>query len=204
MSESIDQRKAQAIRLWNWGFGRELSFGSYDAYLATIPQVSESLLGDDPDLPLLSLADPRLGLFKICKLIGIRSRRLGTIDEDVAPFNERHADPIEPFWFRHDDGRCNRGRRPDHCREELTGDILAGTALVGAMAYLHHPRIIVKDKHVIDLPGSVSEEARTCCIHLVVHGLLVEFNVIRHVDVAVASFGTLRFRRGVTAPDPKP
>jgi hypothetical protein len=192
--KSDDLRHIQAKRLWDRGFGRELEFDSFDTYLATIPEIPARLLEDDPELPLLSLADPRLGLIKACELIGIKHEEFSYTEGDAVPWDERHKDLVKPFWLRHNDGRTNRNRRPDHCRDECTGDILAGTALVGIMAYLHHPEIIVEDEHVIDLPGSVHRDGRVHCAYLGVWGGRVELDVCRGSDIAYPDCGSLRLR----------
>ena len=193
--KSGDPRVIQAKRLWDRGFGCELELESFDAYLATIPQIPEGLLGDDPELPLLSLADPRLALTKACRLIGIPHEELGYSDGVVVPFSDRYADPKKPFWLRHDDGRPNKDRRPDHCRDKLTGDTLTGTALVGIMAYLHHPEIVVEGEHVIDLPGSVHRGSRAVCAYLKVWDGRVRLHVSRSAGIAGPDYGSLCFRR---------
>jgi len=193
--KSSDPREIAAKLLWDKGFGNEAGVDSFEAYLAQIPKIPESLLADDPDLPLLSLADPRPGLVKACELIGVRHAELGYSEGDAVPCDERHTDPTEPFWFRHDDGRRNRDRRPDHCRDECTGDVLAGTATVGAFAYLHHHQIVVENEHIIDLPGSVRRDGRVDCAFLGVWEGQVEFYVSRGSDGAGPDCGSLRFRR---------
>ncbi|MFA4845003.1 MAG: hypothetical protein WC654_00385 [Patescibacteria group bacterium] len=192
-----DPRWAQAKRLWDRGFGRDeaVNVKTFKAYLASIPQISASLIADDPDLPLLSLCDPRPGLVRSCKLIGIHHEELGYKEGDAVPFDDRYIDPTVPFWFRHDDGRRNHKRRPDHCRDELTGDILSGTAIVGAFSYLHHPEIVKEGEHVADLPGSVRRGDRAGCAYLRVWGGQVGLDVSRNSVIADPSYGALRFRR---------
>ena len=192
-----DPRKELGERLWNKAFGHAsaVKARSLEAYLAGIPQIPASLLEDDPDLPLLSLADPRPGLLWACRLLGIRHEELGYKDGDAEPFDDRFMIPAQPFWFRHDDGRKNRKRRPDHCRDELTGEILVGTAMEGVFAYAHHPGIVVPGEHVLDLPGTVHRSERVDCACLGVWRGQIELDLGRLSGIARPGCGTLRVRR---------
>ncbi len=62
----VNQWRIQAKRLWDRGFGRDPSVKAknFKAYLAGILQIPASLLADDPELPLLSLADPETVAFR--------------------------------------------------------------------------------------------------------------------------------------------
>ena len=171
-SKMTNPREAMAKRLWDRGFGRDPAVNAKNskAYLAGIPEISAGLLADDSELPLLSLCDPRPGLLRSCKLLGIQFEELGYNDNSVEPFDDRFATPTTPFWFRHDNGRLNRKRRPDHCRDELAGDIQTGSAMEGIYAYAHHPNIIKEGEHIIDLPGSVHRDVRGGCAYLCMWG----------------------------------
>lgn len=193
--KSADVRIVQAKRLWGRGFGRAANAENFQAYLAGIPAIPESLVAPDADLLLLSLADPRPGLLKACGLFGIQHAELGYSEGDAVPFDERHTDPTEPFWFRHDDGRKNRNCRPDHCRDECTGDLLAGTAMTGAFAYLHHPDIVKEGEHIINLPGSVHRDGRILCAYLEVWRGRARLVVGRNSENADPRYGSPRFRR---------
>ena len=193
--KAVDDRTRFAKVLWDLGFGRELKIKTFKAYLATIPEIPESLLGHDDDLPLLSLADPRLGLVVACRLIGIKHEDFGYKEGDAVPFDDRFKDSVTPFWFRHDDGRKNRNERPDSCREANTGDTLVGTAMVGIMAYVHHKEIIREGEHVIDLPGSVGRQNRGGCAYLKVWDGQVELDLSRNADSASPNCGSMRVRR---------
>ncbi|MBI4256848.1 hypothetical protein HY626_02215, partial [Candidatus Uhrbacteria bacterium] len=102
-----DFRVELAQCLWNCGLGRDpaVNASDFEDYLDGIPQIPASLIAEDPDLPFLSLADPRPGLLQSCKLLGIKYEELGYTDEDAVPFDDRFVTPTTPFWFRHDDGR---------------------------------------------------------------------------------------------------
>ena len=193
----VNQWRIQAKRLWDRGFGRDpkVSAKIFKAYLAGIPKIPEGLVGEDSELALFSLADPRPGLLRSCKLLGIQFEELGHSDDSVEPFDDRFAIPTTPFWFRHDDGRKNRNRWPDHCRDEVNGDIQVGTAMEGIFAYAHRTNIVKEDEHIIDLPGSVHRGARGGCAFLGVWRGQVELFVGGRSDVAVPEFGSLRLRR---------
>lgn len=191
-----DLRETQARRLWKLGFGRDqVKAKNFEVYLDQIPQIPEGLLAEDADLAFLSLADPRPGLTHCCRLLGIKYEELGYENEDAVPYDERFATPAGPFWFRHDNGRKNRNRPPDHCREELKGDIQAGTAMDGVFAYAHHPDIVVEGEHFLDLPGTVRRDSRVLCAHLTVWRDQPELILNRASGIAGPVGGTLRVRR---------
>ncbi|TAL51200.1 hypothetical protein EPN81_00640 [Patescibacteria group bacterium] len=192
-----DPRAAMAKRLWDRGFGRDeaVKTKNFKSYLQGIPQIPASMLVDDPELPFLSLADPRSGLLRICKLLGIKFEELGYTDGDAEPFDGRFILPIIPFWFRHDGGRKNRNLRPDHCRDEQTGDTLVGTAVEGLFAFAHHPEIVKEGEHIIDLPGTVLRGRRVSCACLRVWGGQTQLHLHRHSDVPSPDCGSLCVRR---------
>lgn len=193
----VNQWRIQAKRLWDRGFGRDpaVKTKNFKAYLAGIPQIPESLLAPDTDLPLLSLCDPRLGLLRSCKLLGIQYEELSYTEDSAVPFDANFPLPTGPFWFRHDDGRANSGRRPGRCRDELTGDIQAGSAMEGIFAYAHHPTIVVEGEHVIDLPRTVRRDDRVCCACLGAWSGRAGLSLYRDSDIAFPRCGTLRLRR---------
>lgn len=193
LSTPAEIRVAQARRPFDLGFGGEDV--EFETYLEGIPEIPKSLIADDPNLPYLFLADPRLGLVESCRLIGIKYAELGYTDESAGPYDDRHRDPVEPFWFRCSDGRPNRKRKPIDCRTECTGVLLAGTAMVGIMAYAHKSDIVKEGERVIDLPSSVYRVVRGYCACLKVwHGEPL-LRLDRNAKVAVPHCGSLVFRR---------
>ena len=193
--KSSDPRLVQAKVLWDKGVGRELGFKTFKTYLATIPQIPASLLADDPNLPLLRLVDPRLGISKSCKLIGIKFEEFGYSDADAIACDSRHETPTEPFWVRAHNGRKNRNRRPDVCRNESKDNLFAMTAMVAIFVWVQDPSIIKEGEHVLDCPGSVLRAARGCCACLRVWGGEVKLYLHGHADIADAYFGSGGFRR---------
>lgn len=150
-----DRRVLQAKHLWDRGFGRELGFTDFAAYLAGIPRIPKPLRARRRAFPLLCLADPRLGLSKSCSLLGIGFNSFVCTDADVMPYNDRHLTPMEPFWFRFTAPGTNMGRRPSACRDEFFAKgNFAGTAMTGIMAYTYHPTLIEEGTRTLDLPGS--------------------------------------------------
>mgnify|MGYP001580862527 CR=1 FL=1 len=75
-----DPGEAMAKRLWDRGFGLnpKVKAENFKAYLLGIPQIPTGLVGEDSELPLLSLCDPRPGLLRSCKLLGIQHEELDT------------------------------------------------------------------------------------------------------------------------------
>ena len=195
-ADPVSLRVMQALSLWTLGFGRDPNVQSknFRAYWEGIPEVPGSLVVDD-ELEFVSLADPRPGLLRSCKMLGIQFEELGFSEESAEPFNQNFPLPAEPFWFRHDDGRKNHKRRPDDCRDELVGDVLAGTALEGVFAYAHHPTIVVENEHSIDLPRTVLRDSRMNCAFLEVWRGQVRISLYRESDIASPGCGTLRLRR---------
>ena len=194
-ARSGDLRTIQAKRLWDKGFGREVKAKNFKAYLASIPEIPASLITDDPEFPFLSLVDPCVGLVCACSLASVQHSELGYSDGDIIPFDERHTDPTQPFWVRHDDGRKNRNRRPDHCRDECTGDLLAGTAMVGLFTYIHHQEIVKEGEHILDLPGSIHHDEPLVCAYLGVWDGQPKLSISGDSDRALSDYGSLRFRR---------
>lgn len=187
-----DVRVIQAKILFDKGLGGELSF---EAYLATIPEIPETLFADDPNLPLLRLVDPRLGLVKTCKLFGIKFEELGYSDMDAVSCDARHEIPNTPFWVRAHDGRKNRNRKPNICREECKDKLFAMTAMVAIMVWVQDPNIIKEGEHVLDCPGSVRRAVRGCCAYLGVWGGEVKLDLSRNAGDADPNCGSGGFRR---------
>jgi len=187
-----DVRVIQAKVLFDKGLGGELSF---DAYLATIPEVPETLFADDPNLPLLRLVDPRLGIVKTCKLFGIKFEELGYSDTDAVSFDARHEIPNTPFWVRAHDGRKNHNRKPCVCRDECKDKLYAMTAMVAIMVWVQDPSIIKENEHVLDCPGSVRRAGRGDCAYLNVWDGGVELLLLRSAVHADPDCGSGGFRR---------
>ena len=165
-----DPRVIQAKRYWDLGAGQKLDKKSFKEYLAEIPEIPAGLLSDDPAYPYLVLVEPRIGLTKLC--------RLGNVayegdDNTFVPYDDRHADPTQPSWTRIQDGRRNRNRPSNECRQSFAKDELGNTGLIGVCAYLQHPGVVTDlyqgDKgHAMDLPGSVRRGKRdqSLCLYV--------------------------------------
>jgi len=193
----VNQWRIHAKRLWDRGFGRDkaVKAKNFRDYLQGIPKIPASLLAQDSDLSLLSLADPRPGLLRSCRLLRIKYEEQGYKDGDDEPFDDRFVLPTAPFWFRHDDGMENRNRRPDHFRDETDGDIQAGTAMEGIFAFAHHPGIVREDEHIIDLPGTVNRSNRVDCAYIRMLNGQAKLCLYRYSRAAIPRSGGLRVRR---------
>ncbi len=190
---SDDPRQIQAKVLWDKGFDH--GFESFEAYLATIPEIPETLLVDDSNLPLLRLVDPRLGLVKTCELFGIKFKEFGYSDADAVACDNRHEIPSTPFWVRANDGRKNRNRRPDVCRDECKDEFLAMTDMVAIMTWVQDPSIIKENEHILDCPGSVHRAGRGYCACLGVWHGEVELVLSWGAGDADPRYGSGAFRR---------
>ncbi|HBR80838.1 MAG: hypothetical protein UX09_C0020G0005 [Candidatus Uhrbacteria bacterium GW2011_GWE2_45_35] len=191
-------RRAQARILFERGFNqgvRGTTAKTLAQYLRAIPPVPDFLFADDLELPLLFLADPRLGITKSCGLLGIKYLGFDYDDQSVEPWDDRHRDPAGPFWFRCHDGRPNHKCKPEDCRDECVGNRLAGTAMTGIMAYVQKPDIVKEGEHIIDLPGSVDRGDRADCACLEVWGGRSRLSLGRCSWVAGPSCGSLVLRR---------
>lgn len=189
--KSSDPRIIQAKKLWDLGFGRELKYGKFDDYLATIPAIPASLLADSPGFPLLTLVDPRLGHVESCRVPGLKFAEYGYDDTTLEPCDKRHTIPTTaPYWVRAHDGKPNVNRKPSDCRAECTGKSFAGTAEVGIAIYVQHG----KRGHFMDLPGVVHHGARGYCAFIVAWDGEPELYA-RRDDGADPSCGTVIFVR---------
>lgn len=162
-----DIRTAQAKRLWDIGVGRELGEPSFEAYLATLPEIPAALVSDDADYPLLVLVETRVGLKRLCSL-GIIE--FSGDDETFVEYDERHREFVQPTWIRVQDGRKNRNRAVRDCRTSFAKDERGLTALQGVCTYLHHPQAVTdtdrEGGHVTDLSGSVRRVGRGYAAYL--------------------------------------
>ena len=193
--KSNDPRLIQAKVLWDKGFGRELNIDSFERYLATIPEIPTSLLAEDSALPLLRLVDPRLGLTKTCELFGIKFKEFGYSDADAVACDAHHEIPNTPFWVRAHDGRKNRNRKPNVCRDECKDKLFSMTAMVAIMLWIQDPSIIKQGEHVLDCPGSVHRAARGLCAYLDVWCGEVGLHLHRSAGSAGSNYGAGAFRR---------
>jgi len=159
--KSDDVREAQAKRYWDLGVGCELGFKDFNAYLASIPEIPEPLLGKDESFPTLVLVETRIGLKRLCDIGNITF--CGN-DKTFVSHDGRHAEFMQPTWIRIQDGRKNRNRSVKDCRKTFAKQECGLTALQGVCAYLQHPMVVsewAKDgAHVMDLSGSVHREIR--------------------------------------------
>ncbi len=193
-SRGTDPRLAQATRLWRYHFDRDPTVRAqgFTGYLKGTPQIPESLIAEDSNLPFLALADPRPGISQICRLLGIYPTPKFA-NHDLVPFDRHLELPTGPFWFRHDGGCQNVGRCPDECRDDHEPGILIGTAMVGLFAIAHDQHLL-EEGMGIDLPGSKRLGIPSHCACVMVVEGVVRMGTQREVGVALPYWGTLRFR----------
>lgn len=141
-------RVVQAQCLWDKGFGQ--SFDSFEAYLATIPEIPEKLMTNDERFPLLVLVDARLGVQKSCEFAGLR---FDGGDEAIIDFYPKRGRTSKVYWMRCQDGRKNQGRSIKNCRKNLASDELGLTAIEGIALYIQNVKVI--REHYLELAGSV-------------------------------------------------
>lgn len=148
-AKSDDQRIAQAKRLWDKGWGRELKIDSFDEYLSSIPEIPERPPIDYLDR--LVLVDRRVKLTTACELVGLGLAFSGD-EETLVPFDpEKAKKDVEWMWCQA--GHRNRGKAAKGCREECRkGEIVCDT-FEGVAIYTQDPK--VTKGHYLDLPGSV-------------------------------------------------
>lgn len=152
-SMSDDPRDRQAKILWDKGFGE--GFDSFDAYIASIPEIPEKLKTDDNRFPLLVLVDARLGITKSCELTSLKYNGNDLTFED---FDPKKARTEKVYWMRCQDGRKNRGKSVQTCRENFASDEIGLIAMEGVALYVQNPKVI--EGHYLDLVGSVHRESR--------------------------------------------
>lgn len=179
--KSDDPRVVQAKFLWDKGWGRELGFDSFDAYLATVPEVPEDLRADDERFPLLVLVDARLGLVKIYELLGVEYDGGDQIFED---FDPTKAKTEKVYWIRAQDGRQNNGKSVGSCRNQFAdaSDEVGLTAYEGLALFAQNPKGL--KGRAMNLPGSVNRgnRANSACLNWLSVRPRLEWNWYGHGD----------------------
>ena len=153
--QSDDPREAQTKVLWDKGLGRELGYDSFEAYLATIPDIPEDLRASSERFPELVLVDARPGLVKTCKLLGVS---YSGDDRTFANFDPKKAKVEKVYWIRAQDGRKNSGKIVSVCRQQFTEDELGLTVIEGLALFAQNPKGL--RNRAMDLPGSVGRGGR--------------------------------------------
>lgn len=152
------ERERQAKVLWDRGYGREIGIGSFEAYLATIPDAPEN---PRPDLfDRLVLVDRRVTLTVSCRLA--RLKFTGD-DNTFEPYDvktaKKHGDV---YWMWCQDGRKNRDKSIYQCRREFQPGEIGLDAYEFVALYTQDPGVIGKPEspHYIDCSASVLRENR--------------------------------------------
>ncbi|TAK04957.1 hypothetical protein EPO33_03085 [Patescibacteria group bacterium] len=147
--DPTDLRATRAKAFWDKGWGRELGIDSFEAYLATIPELPVWPEAWKERFDRVILVDQRLPLTKCCALAGLK------FDGSDATFVDHESIPTRPavYWLNCQDGRRNRGKAPFACRDAFPEDERGLTAIEGVALYVHVPKVI--SGHYVDLVGSV-------------------------------------------------
>ncbi len=150
-----DPRIAQVKRLYDKGFGGEMSF---QQYLDSIPAIDEELLNDDDRFPLLALVDSRIGIVQTCELLGID---FGVSDQTFEDFDPKKAHAEQVYWMRAQDGKKNKGKSARDCRSEFVSDELGLTVHEGLALFAQSPETF--RNWGMNLTGSVRRDVRRDC-----------------------------------------
>jgi hypothetical protein len=122
----------QARKLWQKGWGRELGYKRFKAYLSSIPCYSRELDAGDMRFPLLILVDARISIVKTCELLSVKCEEADDAFED---FDAKLARTEKIYWIRMQDGKKNRNKSIQACREEFAGDECGLTVHEGLALY---------------------------------------------------------------------
>ncbi len=150
--QSDDPRIAQAKRLYDKGFGGEMSF---QQYLDSIPVIDEKLLAEDERFPLLVLVDSQVSIVQICELMGINFSGGYQAFED---FDPKKARLEKVYWMRAQDGKKNRNKSIRTCRNEFASDELGLTAHEGLALFVQNSEIFLNCG--MELAASVYSDRR--------------------------------------------
>jgi len=156
-AKTDDPREAQAKKLWDKGFGRELGIESFDAYLATIPGIPEYLTEDETVhvwYPELVLVDARLDIEKICELLGI----IPDFNQTFEDFDPKKARTEKVYWVRLQDGKLNRNKSVQTCREKFKKYELGLTLHEGLAFFAQNPGAFLN--WAMAITGSVNRSNR--------------------------------------------
>jgi len=155
---NIDPWFSEVIRqvqvLWDKGFGREQGIKDLDSYLSTIPEIPNALRADDERFPLLILVDGRVGITAACRLAGLK---YAGDDDTLKPYDAAKA-RRGIRWMRCQDGRRNRNRSVQNCRQSFAPSEVGLDAIEGVAIYVQRPEVI--QDNFMDLPNSVDAESR--------------------------------------------
>jgi len=163
-----EQRRIQAKRLWDKGFGDVIGCESFEQYLETIPEIPERPQ-DLPEHFKLILVDARIardnnlgGLVAVCELLGVTfSGNTNTL----VSHDPKHKVKEDVYWMWCQDGKQNCNKSVKTCRKQFAKSGEIGlNAMEGLAIFAQNPDVL-KD-HCIDLPSSVRSGGREGCAQL--------------------------------------
>jgi hypothetical protein len=146
--ERTTVREMMAAQIWDCGFGLRLALAGlvesqgFHHYLETIPEIPDALKEDDEQMPFLTLVDPRLPMYLICKLLDVE--RLFAYDCRPGSALEKSNFPEEEvYWVRHGyKTMMSFEQTPRGCLEEYAGPVVAASLHVGLFVHLHHQEVL--------------------------------------------------------------
>lgn len=146
---SEDPRAAQARKLYDTGWGKELGYSSFDSYLESIPPVPSWPADWEDRFDRTVLVDERLPLKKMCELLQVHF--LGD-DETFVDFSPEKGKK-DVYWIRCQDGRKYHDQSVRQFRRSAPA-FETGMTVHEGFALLVQDRKVLDD-HVLFLPGSV-------------------------------------------------
>jgi len=149
-----DVRAVQAKVLWDKGWGKELGYGTFSDYLATIPEAPPFPEKYDERFPILTLVDARPGIGTSCDLAWVGHGD----DTDYADFESAESRDRKVYWIRCQDGQRNHGRNVLDCRRSFATDERGLTPTEGVALFAQRPQAIDAGTHSMDLPGCSDPE----------------------------------------------
>jgi len=160
-SMPVDLRVAQADCLWTKGIVPEDGM-SFSDYLATIPAIPEDVRAYDERFPQLINVDARLGVAKICELLGIE---FGGNDQTFTDLDPAKARTEKVYWVRCQDGRKYRDRSVLDCRDAFAPDETGLVVHEGLALFVQNPEAF--RNCAVDFVGSVyrGDRAKTAYLY---------------------------------------
>ncbi len=142
-----DVRASQARALWKKGWGRALGFATFEAYLASTPEVPAYLSVEDSAFPSLVLVDGRLSVLQASHLLGVVVNGNRTT-ASIPLMQDRRG----VYWMRCQNGERFIGWSMDAAKQ-AGGSGEAGLDAAEGLAVLAQDSSLPR-RHHLDLPNT--------------------------------------------------
>jgi hypothetical protein len=160
---SDDPRLIQAECLWKYGFGTELGFGTFEAFLDTIPPIPNFPEDYAQRFPDIILVDARISVTRYCALLAIQFP--GGDNRTFMDYDPEQSRNEQVYWMRAQDGTRYKGKDVQTSRELFARDEWGLTVKEGIAFFAQHQERFLD--HGMDLPGAV---LRVCPLdHAFIH-----------------------------------